>query len=254
MKKRLATAVLAMVMAASVLTACGGDKGAGQQTGAQAPAAGTKTETQDTETEAKASAEGSEADNPGGSAEAGMVSDEDFGILQDNYALITEYAQQVREIYTSDEIAANPDIEEVILQTEDVIAQMGELEQGDLTEEDAVTLNETMEIIIETYNNLLDGMEAADNGENGGTVSDATFAELGGAYDALTDIYNTVAEAYNNSGAENADIKAAMDEAYGFLEQMGEITQDSITEEDAEALAQAMIDAAEALGLIADNL
>ena len=45
-----------------------------------------------------------------------------------------------------------------------------------------------------------------------------------------------------------------MDEAYSFLEQMGEITHDTITEQDAEGLAEAMAAAAEMLEAIAGNL
>ncbi|MEZ3504984.1 MAG: hypothetical protein K1W25_16315 [Lachnospiraceae bacterium] len=235
MKKKLAAVILTAVMTALLLTACGGNKDAEQS--ASVP-----------ETETPAPAADTKTDAP---AEGDMVSDENYKILQDNYALITEYAAQVRDIYTSDEIAANSAIEEVILQTEDIINQMGELEQADITEEDAVTLNETMELIIETYDNLLDGMEVAESGE---MVSDETFAVLSETYDTLTDIYNTVATAYNDSGAEDEDIKAAMDEAYSFLEQMGEITQDTITEQDAEGLAEAMAAAAEMLEAIAGNL
>lgn len=72
--------------------------------------------------------------------------------------------------------------------------------------------------------------------------------------DSLTELYNTVAQAYNDSGAEDADIKVAMDEAYEYLTQMGEITQDSITEEDAQALAESMLTAIEVLSAIAENL
>lgn len=239
-------------MTVSSVTACGGGKGAGQpastsEAGTKAPAAEAEVDTKDdVETD-------TETDAP----EENMVSDENFAILQDNYALITELAEQVRELYTSDEIAANPDIEKVILQTEDLIAQIGAMEQADITEEDAADLNEAMGIIIDTYDNLLDGMEIVDDGgsaESGEMVSDETFAALGEAYDVLTDAYNAVATAYNNSEIEDADIKAAMDEAYSFLEQMGEITQDSITEEDAEALAEAMAAAAEMLEEIVEKL
>lgn len=244
MRKKLVTVLLTTVMAISLLTACGKDKGSNQTT--STPAAESEAPVEDTKPDTQANADTD-------AATGDMVSDENYAILQDNYALIAEYADQVRELYTSDEIAANSEIEEVILQTEDIIAQMGDLEQADITEEDAVTLNETMELIIETYNNIIDGMEVVDH-TSGEMVSDETFATLSEAYDKLTDIYNKVAEAYNNSGAEDADIKAAMDEAYDFLEQMGEITQDTITEEDAEELAQSMIAAAEMLATIAENL
>lgn len=85
-------------------------------------------------------------------------------------------------------------------------------------------------------------------------VSDETFAELSEAYDALTELYNMVATTYNDSVYDVPEVKEAMDEAYDLLEQMGEITQDTITEADAEALAQAMLDVAEGLQTLADAL
>lgn len=252
MKKKLVAVILAVVMTASMLTACGGSK----EKPAAAPAPAAETTSTAKETESKAQEEDT-AETDADEAESDMVSDENYEILQENYALISDYAAEVREIYTSDEIAANPDIEEVILQTEEIIEEMGELEQADITAEDAQTLNDTMELIIDTYNNLLEGMELVDDGsdaEGGEMVSDETFAELSEAYDALTDIYNTVATAYNESGLEVEEVKTAMDQAYDLLEQMGEISQDTITEADAEVLAQSMVEVAQGLQLIAENL
>lgn len=85
-------------------------------------------------------------------------------------------------------------------------------------------------------------------------VSDETFADLSEAYDALTELYNAVATVYNDSDYDVPEVKEAMDEAYDLLEQMGEITQDTITEADAEALAQAMVEVAEGLQTLADAL
>lgn len=250
MKKKTVAVMLAVVMTASLLTACGGSEA---PAATSAPAAEV-TEAPEEETEEP---EEETTDTDTDEAEADMVSDENFEILQENYALITDYAAQVREIYTSDEIAANPDIEEVILQTEDLIAQIGELEQTELTEEDAQTLNDSMELIIQTYDSLLEGMELVDDGsgaDGSEMVSDETFAELGEAYDALTELYNTVAEAYNGSDYDVPEVKEAMDQAYDLLEQMGEISQDTITEADAETLAQSMVDVAEGLQTLAESL
>lgn len=251
MKRKLVAVMLAVVMTAS-LTACGGGKET--PTAAPAPAAETPAP-EKTEPEASAEDEADEADAD--EPETDMVSDENYEILQENYALISDYAAKVREIYSSDEIAANPDIEEVILETEAIIEEMGELEQADITAQDAQDLNDAMELIIETYNNLLDGMELADDGGDaagGEMVSDETFADLKEAYDVLTDIYNTVATAYNDSDLEVEEVKTAMDQAYDLLEQMGQISQDTLTEADAEVLAQSMIEMANGLQLIAEGL
>lgn len=248
MKRRIVAVMLAAVMTASLMTACGGESETQEAVSAPVEdAADVEEAPKEEETEAEAD----------GDETADMVSDENFAILQENFELITDYASQVREIYTSDEIAANPDIEDVILQSEDLIAEIGEIEQTELTEEDAQTLNDAMALLIETYDSLLEGMELVDDGsgtEGGEMVSDETFAELGEAYDALTELYNTVATTYNESELEVPEVKEAMDEAYDLLEQMGSITQDTITEEDAEALAQAMVDVADGLGMIAEGL
>lgn len=242
--------MLTAAMAASMLTACGGSKDA---PAASAPAAESPAPVEDTETEVQEDTTDTGSDE----TETDMVSDENYEILQENYALISDYAAEVREIYSSDEIAANPDIEEVILQTEDIIAQMGELEQADITAEDAQELNDAMELIIETYDNLLAGMEPADDSSSADgseMVSDETFAELSAAYDDLTEIYNMVATAYNDSGLEVEEVKTAMDQAYDLLEQMGGITQDTITEADAEVLAKSMVEMANGLQMIAEGL
>lgn len=246
MKRKVVAVMLALIMTTSLLTACGGDK----EMPAVAPASPAETPTEEPEPEAPAE-DASDTDTD--EAEVEMVSDENFKILQDNYALISNYADEVRELYTSDEIAANPDIEEVILETEDIIAELGELEQADITAEDAEDLNEAMKLIIETYDNLLEGMELVDD-DSDEMVSDETFAELSEAYDALTELYNTVAAAYNDSGLDVPEVKTAMDQAYELLEQMGDLSQDSITEADAEALAQAMIEMANGLQMIAEGL
>lgn len=251
MKRRIVAVMLAAAMTASLMTACGG--GSETQEAVSAPVE----ETADVEEEAPEEEEAETEAEAGAEETADMVSDENFAILQENFELISDYASQVREIYTSDEIAANPDIEDVILQSEDLIAEIGEIEQSELTEEDAQTLNDAMALLIETYDSLLEGMELVDDGsgaDGGEMVSDETFAQLGEAYDSLTELYNMVATAYNDSELEVPEVKEAMDGAYDLLEQMGDVTQDTITEEDAETLAQAMIDMAEGLELIAEGL
>lgn len=137
MKKKLLSVILTVAMVAA-LTACGG-----KETEATAPAAEARTETQAPEEEAQAPVEEAEdttEDTTEDTAD-GMVSDENFKILQDNYALVVECYDAVLELYSSDEIAANADIEDAMLLAAEVIDQMGEITQDTLTEEDAQTLN-----------------------------------------------------------------------------------------------------------------
>ncbi len=118
MKKKMVSAILAIAMTATLLTACGGDKGA--NTSAAAPAATTPAPAAipapaANDTKADAPAETTDA------AEGEMVSDEVFEMLQDNYAMLVEYHDAVVELYNDDQIVANAEIEDTINQVYDII-------------------------------------------------------------------------------------------------------------------------------------
>lgn len=245
MKKKFLSVMLVAVMTATLLTACGGDKKAETA----APAKDAKTEEAapaDSKKEDEAPAKEQAADSEEDTTETeGMVSDETFSILQDNYALMVESYNAVAEAYNSDEIAADPELEEAMGLAADVIEQMGEITQDSITEEDAVALNDSIGEILEALSDVANGMAAeataGDASAEGDMVSDETFADLQEKYSVLAEVYNAVAEAYNSDEiAADADIENAMNQAYEIIEQMGEITQDSITEEDAEDLVGAM--------------
>ena len=86
-------------------------------------------------------------------------------------------------------------------------------------------------------------------------VSDETFAALQESYDAMVEAYNAVVDLYNSDEiAADADIESLLDEAADVIEQMGEITQDTITEEDAETLAGAMLDILDGLSALVDGM
>lgn len=86
-------------------------------------------------------------------------------------------------------------------------------------------------------------------------VSDETFAALQESYDAMVDAYNAVVDLYNSDEiTADADIESLLEEAAGIIEQMGEITQDTITEEDAETLAGAMLDILDGLSALVDGM
>lgn len=260
MKKKLLSVILAGIMTATLFTACGGKT---EET--KAPAADTKEETAAPAAEPEAAAEDAAAkdaaakdttaeDGAKEDAADGMVSDEDFATLQDNYNLVVECYNQVAELYSSDEIAANADIEEAMTLAADIIEEMGEITQDTLTEEDAQLLNEAMEDILNGFADLVDGMEAADSTEDG-VVSDETFAALQENYAALTEAYNAVAELYNDDSIEaNADVENALNQAYDIIEKMGTIEQTSITEADAEALNDAMVVILEVLDAAIDAM
>ena len=134
MKKKILAVVLTAAMSAMVLTACGGDKAA------EAPV------------EEAAVEETADA----GSDE--MVSDETFATLQDNYATLVEANNAVVDLYNSDDIEANADVEALLNQASDVITQMGEIKQDTLTEADAETLNQAMLDLLDGLSATVDAM------------------------------------------------------------------------------------------------
>ena len=135
MKKKILAVVLAGVMAMSMLTACGGSAETAETT-----------ETADVETTEDAASD-----------EA--CSDETFATLQDNYAVMVDAYNQVKDLYESDEIAGDAEIEDLMNQAADVINEMGEISQDTITEADAETLNGAMMDILDGLSGIVDAME-----------------------------------------------------------------------------------------------
>lgn len=239
MKKKFLAMIMAGVMAAALLTACGGGS---EETAAEDTAVEeTAEDTADTE-------------------DAGdMVSDETFEILQDNYATMVEAYNAVAELYSSDEIAADADIEDTMNKAADVINQMGEITQDSMTEADAEDLNSAMVDILDALSMLVDGMQEADGAADAeaadGTVSDETFAILQDNFKTLSDAYDIVADYYMSDEVEaDADIEDILNQTADVINEMGEISQDTITEEDAVTLNDTMMSLMDSLQIIVDAM
>lgn len=97
--------------------------------------------------------------------------------------------------------------------------------------------------------------DEADDADSEG-CSDESFAAIQEAYAALVEEYNAVTDYYvsNDDIEKDEEVEGALATAKDYLEQVGEIEQSSITEEDAETLADSMLDVAEGLKLIAEGL
>lgn len=232
MKKKLLAVLLTGAMVMSMLTACGGDS---------------------EETSTDTATKNVTADSTDGE----MCSDETFSALQDNYASMVEAYNAVKELYESDGIEADADIEDILNEASDVINEMGEISQDTITEADADTLNSSMLDILDALSLLVDGMTetdaASDTSAEG--CSDETFAALQDNYSTLAEVYNTVSEAYLSDEVEqNDDIEAALNETQDVMTQMGEISQDAITEEDAEELNDAMLSLLDVLDAVVDAM
>lgn len=231
MKKKVLAVLLTGVMAMSMLTACGGS---------DETTTGVATE-----------------DVSAVSTDGEMCSDETFSILQSNYATMTDAYNAVKELYENDGIAADEAIEDAMNQAADVINQMGEISQDSITEEDAVTLNSAMVDILDALSSVVDGMTTTEGGDEAASegCSDETFAILQENYSTLSGVYDTVAAAYMSDEIEqNDDIETALAETEDIMSQMGEISQDSIAEEDAVVLNDSMASLLEVLGAVVDAM
>jgi hypothetical protein len=94
--------------------------------------------------------------------------------------------------------------------------------------------------------------EAAADGE---MCSDETFATLQDNYSGLVEAYNAVKELYENDEIEaNADIEDVLNQSADVINQMGEITQDTITEADAESLNNSMLSLLDSLSKTIDAM
>ena len=234
MKKRLLAVLLTGVMAMSMLTACGGSDET--TTGAA---------TEDVSVASTVSTDGE------------MCSDETFSILQDNYATMTDAYNAVKDLYENDGIAADEAIEDVMNQAADIINQMGEISQDSITEEDAVTLNSAMVDILDALSSVVDGMTATEGGNKAATkgCSNETFATLQQNYSTLSGVYEIVANAYlSDQIAQNDDIETTLAKTKDIMNQMGEISQDSITEEDAVVLNDSMASLLDVLDAVVDAM
>lgn len=217
MKKNLLAVLVSTMMAAALVVGCG----------SEAPASAEEVTEVVEETTDEVSDD--------------VCSDETFAELQDCYAITVEIYDAVTELYMSDEIEQNDDIEALLAEAEEVIAEMGEISQDELTEADAADLMDAMADIIEGLGYLVDGMDiAADDVAE--MVSDETFEALSECYAELCEDYEIVVEYYlSDDVAADADIEAALEEAGAIIDEIGEISQEDFTEADAEDLYDTMV-------------
>ena len=154
MKKKLLAMLVAGVLGATLLAGCGGEE----------PAA-----TETTETE-EASDEASDESS----------SEITFADLQDNYAVLVDCYNQVEDLYMSDQIAQDDDIESLLSEAKGIIDEMGEATEDDFSsQEDYQTMNDSMVSLIDSLGKIVDGMETT------GSDSSDESSEEGAGKDAL---------------------------------------------------------------------
>ena len=173
-----------------------------------------------------------------------MVSDNTFAVLRENYAAMSACYDEVMELYSSNAIAADSDMEEVMFEAAEV---MGEVTQNSITEEDAEFFIEAMIELLNGLSDLIDDMEFAED-KPGEMVPEEDFAILQENYRALIKVYNAVVKAYGSEEIEaNADVENVLNEAVAILEEMGAIEREALTEDDMQELNDAMMVILEAL-------
>lgn len=145
MRKNLLAVLLSAVMVAAMLTGCGDATEAPAETATEATEEVKEEVTEEVATE-----------------EAAGCSDEVFAALQEDYAMLVECRDQAAEIYNDEAIAENPDITALFNETDEIVAEMGEITQDQITDEDAIELENAMCDLIDTYATLVDGMEIAE--------------------------------------------------------------------------------------------
>ena len=154
MRKNLLAVLLSAVMVAAMLTGCGDATEAPAETATEA--------TEEVKEEATEEVATEEVTEEVATEEAAGCSDEVFAALQEDYAMLVECRDQAAEIYNDEAIAENPDITALFNETDEIVAEMGEITQDQITDEDALELENAMCDLIDTYATLVEGMEIAE--------------------------------------------------------------------------------------------
>lgn len=239
MKKRVLAVLLCGVFAMSTLTACGSEEAA--------PAAEETTEEVDVEEEAE------EEEVTEG------CSDDTFSALQDTFAALKEVYDLVENYYLENEdIPQDDDVEEALGMAKDYLDEVGEIEQTEITDADAVELAKSMQQVADGLEQIAQGLDlmAEAGAAQGEMCSDESFAALQDCYASLVELNNVVTDYYlnNDAVAQDDDIEETLNLAQQYIDQVGEIEQSSITEEDALTLVNSMNDVVDGLSMIADAM
>ena len=157
-KFKKAIAALAIMSAVTVaFVGCGGDDSSSSKESSSKESSSVA----DSVDESDSSADDAAADSD---ASGDACSDETFSALQDNYAALVEAYNAVAELYTSDEVEGDADVESALNQTADIMNEMGEITQDTITEADAESLNDSMLTLCEVLSAAVDSI-ASNNAE-----------------------------------------------------------------------------------------
>lgn len=251
MKRKRIANILFCILAAAMLTACDGEAVEGEAAKAEEQGAYAETGQEEKVETETAGTQISKAQK------RASISDEDFELLQEAYAELTELYDVTRNLYEQSGITGSASIESSLNHAAEVLETVGEKEQDGMTEQDALALldqmNQEVDALDRCSDQIMKEMEEGDY--TTAAVDDEVFAELQDTYKELVDLYNTIVDAYNAGELkQSADAKEILDDAAELLELIGSVEQDGLTMGDAMELEQEMIDTARYLNELLDYL
>ncbi len=241
MKKKVIAILLCATMVMPTLVACGGKDSSSEAVVEEA--------TEETSEEAS---EG--------------CSDENFAALQEAYASLSEEVELVENYYMDNaDIPQDDDVEETLAAAHEYMDQVGEIEQSEITDADAEELAQSM---VDVANSLVTVAKALDIMAGNGTAEEATedasaegcsdenFAAIQDAYAELSSLQETVVNYYmeNPDVEQDDEVEDVLNKAQEYLDEVGEIKQNEISDADAETIAQSMVDVANGLSMIAEAI
>ena len=94
-------------------------------------------------------------------AEGEMVSDETWAQLQDLYASLVEARNATVELYNDETVAADADIEEALNTADELITEIGELTQDQISEEQVEDLINAITSVNDIFAAAIDAMQPA---------------------------------------------------------------------------------------------
>lgn len=188
-----------------------------------------------------------------------MCSNDDFEALQDAYAALAEEYNTVVDMYkNNDDIPQDDEMESLLGQAKEYMDTVGDINQTDITTADAEEIADSMVMVAEGLAQAAEalGIMAENGSASAEMCSDDDFAALQEAYAYLTEEYNMIVDEYTNNDSipQDDDLESYLADAKSLIEEMGEIEQTSISNADAETLADSMTTVAESLAEVAESI
>lgn len=138
-----------------------------------------------------------------------------FATLQDDYAKMVEYYNEVTDYYMDDSVVQSDEVEKSLSEAKELIDEIGDIEEGDFADVDEI--NE----MDKTVQGIIDGLSGVV-----GMMDDLTFEQVQENYRVMVDYYNQVEEYYMDDSIKQSDaVEKSLSEAKQLIEEIGEIEE-----------------------------